>query len=153
MPKNEFIVSTHIPQFMRYIASFIALVVILIAGWQFIWALRNFSAVSIFFCLITGTGVVMGAKLLHTLLTSFNEEWTIKRKIILIKATRGDLTQNREIISQNITEYNILERSSDNGPDTYVIELNDNLGNKFISPHFTEKNDAQNAIDLFFSKA
>ncbi|MBN8647675.1 MAG: hypothetical protein J0L55_06935 [Caulobacterales bacterium] len=47
--KNEITISTHIPQFMRYIISFIALCVICLAGWDFIKAARNFSVFSLFF--------------------------------------------------------------------------------------------------------
>lgn len=151
--RNEITISTHIPQLMRYVVSFVALCIICFAGWDFIKAARNFSVFSLFFCLLTGTGVFMGAKLMHAILLSFNEEWKIKRKVIEIIASRGDNIQKREIISSNINGYNILERSSDSGPDTYVIELHDYNGDKYISPHFTERKDAQYAIDLFFAKS
>lgn len=141
------------PQFMRYIISAIALLIVCVAGWDFLKAARDFSVFSIFFCLITGTGVFMGVKIMYAILLSFNEEWKIKRKIIEIKATRGENVQKREILSSNINGYNILERSSENGPDTYVLELHDYNGNKYISPHFNDRNDAQYAIDLFFAKA
>lgn len=153
MPKKEIIISTYIPRFMRYFISAIALSIVCVAGWEFFKAARNFSVFSIFFCLLTGTGVFMGARLMHAILLSFNEEWKIKRKIIEITATRGENIQKREILSSNINGYNILERSSENEPDTYVLELHDYNGNKYISPHFSERNDAQYAIDLFFAKA
>lgn len=141
------------PEFMRYIIGAIAFAIICVAGWEFFKAARDFSVFSIFFCLITGTGVFMGAKLMFAILLSFDEEWKIKRKIIEITATRGENVQKREILSSNINGYNILERSSESGPDTYVLELHDYNGNKYISPHFSERNDAQYAIDLFFAKA
>lgn len=140
------------PEFMRYIIGAIAFTIICVAGWEFFKAARDFSVFSIFFCLITGTGVFMGANLMFAILLSFNEEWKIKRKIIEITATRGENVQKREILSSNINGYNILERSSENGPDTYVLELHDYNGNKYISPHFSKHNDAQYAIDLFFAK-
>ena len=153
MPKKEIIISTYIPQFMRYVISSVALIVVCIAGWEFFKAALDFSVFSLFFCLLTGTGIFMGAKLMHAILLSFNEEWKIKRKIIEITATRGENVQKREILSSNINGYNILARSSESGPDTYVLELHDYNGNKYISPHFSERNDAQYAIDLFFAKA